>query len=252
MLKKIALATFCLTVMLASVSFADTIVGSAGNGFQTFGVVNENGIPFWDHASLDGSHQNIGYQLQNLGVGTLNYWGTPSGGYDLNFLFSQNGINNSATLQLEVAANAGINEFGWYQTGNTSALNPIFTGPNAPVMTTVFDPAASYGFYVKTASDTYFTQSSNNTGGETGYQHFAVFATNQTPGSEVYWLGMEDMSGSAFQGNCNPSAADFDYNDMIVKISTNSQTPVPEPSTYLLCGSALLALGFYRRRRRSS
>jgi opacity protein-like surface antigen len=254
-MRNLTIATLSLFALMASASFADTIVGSSGAGFQTYPVanVNENGTPYWDNTSFDGSNKNVGFQLVGLGVSPLDYWGYSNGSADTNISFSQNGLNDGATLQIEVAGNANINEFGWYQVGSPSILNPIFTGPDSPILSTTFDPSSSYGFYLKSGDVIYYTQSADNTlAGQQSTQHFAVFTTDQTPGSEAYWIGVEDLPVTSSIGACCAnSASDFDYNDMIVKISTNSPQPIPEPSTYLLCGVGLLGLGIYRRRRSS-
>jgi len=241
MLKKMILAAMCMFAFLASVSFADAVVGPGS--FYSFGSItlNENGVPYWDQKSKDGAQKNIGFQLQNLGL-SPDFYAVGGSSAPSSFYFTQNGVNDSAVMLIEIAANSGINEFGWYATGNTSTLHPIFAGSDSPITSATFDPAASYGFYLKSGSYTFFTQSGNNTGGESPYQHFALFSSNQTPGSEVYYLGMEDLPASARGIECLG-----DYNDMLVKITTN---PIPEPSTYLLLGSALVGLGFFRRRRK--
>jgi len=57
------------------------------------------------------------------------------------------------------------------------------------------------------------------------YQHFAIFEE----AAGTYWIGMEDLK----------SGSDYDYNDMIVKVSSVS---VPEPVTLLLLGFSLVGI----------
>jgi hypothetical protein len=145
---------------------------------------------------------------------------------------------------LEVAANANINEFGWYNIANPSVLHPIFTGPDSAPATDPFTPSAQYGFYLTSDGGTYYTQSSLNPVGDTNHQHFAVFEQSSTSGAEVYWLGIEDFNLSQFNG---AEGGVGDYQDMLVQISAIA---VPEPSTVaLVMSGSLLMLGLRKRRR---
>ena len=63
------------------------------------------------------------------------------------------------------------------------------------------------------------------------YQHFAIFKESDG----VYWMGMEDLK----------TGSDYDYNDMVVKIS--AVPAVPEPTTMLLLGLGLLGVAGIRR-----
>jgi hypothetical protein len=238
---------------------ADTISGTAGAAFQSWGVtnLNQNGKPYWDNPSLDGSNMNVGFFLTDAPTaplagapGALPFWGnsfnstTDTGGTpDLNFFFQTNSSVSLATMFLEVAANSNINEFGWYNTSDPSTLHPIFTGANSPLTTDPFAPSAQYGFYLKGSNGTFYTQSSLNTGG-TSQQHFTVFEQSSTNGAEVYWLGIEDLNvHDQFGGEGGAG----DYNDMLLRISA---VAVPEPSTVMLVLSgALLMLGLRRRGR---
>ena len=243
-------------------AIADTISGTAGAAFQSWTAadLNQNGKPYWDNVSLDGSNMNVGFFLVNAPTapladapGALPYWGntfdsvTDSGGTaDLNFTFQRTASFSFASLQLEEAGNADINEFGWYDTTDPSTLHPIFTGPDSAPTTNTFAPSAQYGFYLKGADGVYHTQSSLNSSDETNHQHFAVFEQSTPNGGQVYWLGMEDLGFSGLNG---AEGGMGDYNDMLVRISTQILT-VPEPSTVGLALSGTLLMLCVRRRRR--
>jgi hypothetical protein len=254
---------FAIGLFLPVSAFADTISGTAGAAFQSWTAadLNQNGAPYWDNTSLDGPNMNIGFFLTDAPTapladapGALPFWGntynsvTDSGGTpDLNFFFQKNSSFSIANLQLAVAANSNINEFGWYDISDPSVLYTIFGGSNSPPGTSdSFTPSGQYGFWLKGDDGTYYTQSSLNPSGDTSHQHFAVFEQSSTNGSEVYWLGIEDFNLSEFHG---AEGGTGDYNDMIVRISAQILT-VPEPSTVaLVLSSSLLILGLRKRRR---
>ncbi len=243
--------------------FADTISGTAGAAFQSWAStnLNQNGTPYWDNPSQDGPNKNVGFFLINAPTaqlagapGALPYWGntfnsaTDSGGTpDLNFTFDRTAAFSVANLELEVAQNANINEFGWYNVDDPSVLHPIFLGPDSAPSTDTFSPSAQYGFYLKGADGTYYTQSSLNPSGDTSHQHFVIFQGSSTPGAETYWIGIEDLSVSGLNGAEGGSG---DYNDMLVHISAEVSPAVPEPSTVaLVLGGFLFVLGLRKHRR---
>ena len=260
-IKQVVWGSVVFASLLGTVTaFADTISGTAGAGFQSWGVtnLNQNGKPYWDNLSIDGSNKNIGFFLVNAPTaplagapGAVPFWGntfnsgTDSGGTsDLNFFFKTNSASNVGSLLLELAANSHLNEFGWYDTTNPSTLHPIFVGTDAAPATDPFAPSAQYGFYLKSSNGTFFTQSSLNTGDNTNQQHFAVFQQSSTNGAEVYWIGIEDLNTTDLNGRESGAG---DYNDMLVRISA---VAVPEPSVVMLVLSGtLLMLGLRRFRR---
>jgi hypothetical protein len=211
----------------------DTVVGAGS--WQSWAASNETGTPYWAHLSDDGSQKNVGYYLTNSGFfsggssgpGAIPYYGITGGGATA-FSLTSSGASQAA-LKIEIAGNANVNVFGWYDKLNPSILNPIFSGPASAGATATFSPSASYGFYITTAEDGTFKT-------ESGEQHFAIFMS-----SDGYWLGMEDL---AFLGPTGAPKSDKDYNDMIVKVS-----PVPEPLTLLLLGTGLIGLAGLRRKK---
>jgi len=247
---------FVLGAVLSSTSaFADVPIGSAGAGWQswTASTVTTNygsGTPYWNGNSSDGNDKNVGNCLLAASYcglatapGNIPYWGNSDGSADTSLYFQGTGSQNNAALEIEIAGNAGINEFGWYQVGVADpTLHVLFNGPASAGATAIFTPTADYGFWFSGNGTTYYTQSGlNATGSDPNLQHFALF----NGGSGAYWLGMEDLNF----GKSDSQGSDKDYQDMIVKVQTVS-TPEPTAITLLVTMLApLFVIGFAARRR---
>jgi hypothetical protein len=177
---------------------------------------------------------NIGFCLAttNCGLtsppGALPYWGYSNGSADPNVYFAGNGsAGGSASLQLTIAGNADINQFGWVQTNSSGgiigSLNPLFSGLNATGQTVGFTPTAYFAFFLVGADGTYYTVSGQNPN-DPNAQHFAFF---QGPNATM-WIGSEDLP---------LASSDQDYNDLVVELQPAVFTP--EPASLVLMGTLL-------------
>ena len=257
MRREIALIyVFLLSSVAAS---ADTVSGTAGSGFQSWAYanINEDGKPYWDTPSFDGANQSIGFLLTNHSPtplpgapGAIPFWGNAyntgtdtGGGADFNFFFNKNSPSTQMMLQLEISAHATANEFGWYDVSNPSILNPIFLGSAVAGSQQNAVLPNQYGFYLRALhGGIYRTQSSLNAIGEQSHQHFSLFQESATAGSEVYWLGIEDLSLGELSGG---EGIVGDYNDMVIRLAC-----VPESSSFtsLLLASGGMLVYFLARR----
>jgi hypothetical protein len=273
---RIAFISTLSIAALAGTASADLILnGSEAFNWQTFPSTITGGSnasasrPFWDNRSMDGSgSRNIGSYLSGTYTGGVSssalpspnirpsWWGGPvaegpsagTSAMDNSLSFSASGTVRSQ-LRLEVAGYASRNELGWYRLGSPlgeELLNPIFRGPDSAGASASFDVTGDFGLYLKNATgQIFFTESfRNRTGSETDkqIQHFAIFGSSLLPGSQNYFIGVEDLA-RANTGIENVG----DYNDMVFTISA-----IPAPASALLFGVGVAALGMRHRREKTA
>jgi hypothetical protein len=247
MKKKEFLVFAAVALFLAPAAFGDIVSGTGGFQSWAVGDLNQDGTPYWDHTSWDTGLKNIGYCISGTGAcgmsgapGYIPYYGTAGGAAVSAFTFVKNSSGSQAAMQIEIAGNANFNIFGWYDVA-TNTKTQLFSGPQGAGAVSIFTPTANYGFYLQTGSGTFYTNS--GVGADSGKQHFALFQQSAVVGSEVYWMGIEDLP---------LSSSDKDYNDMVIKLNS---VGVPEPSSILGLGlgigTVLLLLGTSLRRKRA-
>ena len=258
-MRKIAVLSSVLLLVLFAGGASAALVGITGTGTAGFqgwtaaADLGQNGSPYWDGLSSDGSKKNIGYYLSGTGsyFGYLppvsnplpEYWGYTGGAADPNF-FINSATNSKVTIKLEIAGYAGTNRFGYYDVA-TGARHELFTGSDHVGDVAYIEIAggspADIGFYLEVFGSNpsnpnpkfFYTQSARNTPvAEIGKQHFALFAMNN--GS--YYVAAEDLS-----------LGDKDYNDFVVKIRP---LMVPEAGAGLMLMLGLTGLVGYRRKKR--
>jgi hypothetical protein len=111
---------------------------------------------------------------------------------------------------------------------------------NSPVNESGFG-ATNYGFYVKNATNTWFSNTALDATDGT-HQHFIIFTTPSDP--NTFYVGVTDW----FYNNGNEKYGDFQ--DLVIKV--NADAAVPEPATFALMGAGLLGLGYARFRSRKN
>ena len=73
-LRKVVWGSVVVVSLFGTVAaIADTISGTAGAAFQSLAGanLNQNGNPYWDNTSIDGSNRNVGFFLVNAPTAPL-------------------------------------------------------------------------------------------------------------------------------------------------------------------------------------
>lgn len=249
-----------LTTLVAAAAMACVpAVSLQAQYFNSTPVANRDATPFWDVISQDdGAGCNIGFVLAGpipscnfnqvspsyVAPGTPSWyghaWANPAQSFGFGF-FTSAGANLSY-----FGGVAGANPLAKLYVRDLMTNTILFTFTGA---TPAYTVAAGTYFDIGIASynplsavPNFFSYSSSTP------NQFAVFgngsfdAFSASCGSAC-WVGAEDDTRL---GN----GSDYDYNDGILKI-TGANVIVPEPSTYALMASGLLALAAVARRRKS-
>jgi hypothetical protein len=242
------------------------------------------GLYYWNNDSGDGTDANVGWCLVGSGQcamknapGRISFYATPSLTAPTDMYFTSAGHAMQLTLDLSLTAEkggGGMDFFGYYLTDSTGAQigNPtiVFNSNQASGATALLpslSPGQNYGFFIEniqgygTSSQqtdySFYMNSSANS--STGFmpagnlQHFAIFQYGAT-----YYLGTVDAAAcsGSFTVDNSPciSSSQFDYNDMVVQLSSvvgqaevGHADPVPEPAGLLPLGIIVVALAVRRR-----
>jgi hypothetical protein len=242
-------------VLVPAAAQASVIVsGTGGYGYQPVSpgfVLNENGTPFWDNKSLDGSNLNVGFFLTKTGgfsshpsspaiaATVLEFWGNAGGAADSVQKFSSGGFGVDTKLVLTVAGNAGKNKLGYRDSiGDHIIYDPAVDGKVAG-QTKTFTPVGEFAFFMENASAGYKFYSDTGIAGHTDgtQQHFALFRDTLTG---LLWIGIEDLPGTGH------GEGQGDYNDLVFSVKA---APEPASLTAFGIGAAGLVLYGWRKRR---
>jgi hypothetical protein len=147
------LFTAIAAIAMSGNSYADTLIGSAAAGWQTWAAndtqLNDNKAPYWDspwassgaYGGTNKAQKNVGFCMTSTGdcqgigsalyaPGSLSFWGKPynsatdtGGERDDKVYFKNNGKQLKATLYLNASAvPSEINEFGWFETNSDGTV----------------------------------------------------------------------------------------------------------------------------------
>lgn len=251
------------SVLLSSTVFAapftanvmNDVYASSANGIATANDEND-GIPDLHDAvnQILGTSYTANEQLDDRFV-------------EPDSIFTATGQHSVALIGLTAG---NTNTLGFYtDTGvganKTDLLGPI-SGFGIPHSGTSADPytAASFnftgdfGWYLQSNSTTYYSEADLNDG---GWDHMMTFTIPELNGqtlwidtgagafeytfTNAFLIGWEDLPYNQSTGQLG----DDDYDDMMYLVDFKPVTEVPVPMTGLMFGTALLGLGFLRRRK---
>jgi hypothetical protein len=155
-----------------------TLHSPAGQWFAA-PALGTSGAPFWNHSSLDGPQDGVGYCIYgggncNGGValdGAAKYLATNA----TSLTGSANNVTFSATgqvvMNIALQITAARDEIGWYSLSDPNVIN--WLNPDSRGGSFTFDPGGVFGFVEGNSNFTFYSQSQYGT--EDGVSHFAFF-----------------------------------------------------------------------------
>jgi hypothetical protein len=190
-------------------------------------------------------------------------------------LWTTGGVGiSSATMIIEIAGLANVNNFGIYDSNNTNNKAQLFSGPAtagskvaftfgsyaggnnlAVVNMNTFSSilynfnSSVFGFYFNNGTQSFYSDTAKNSD---SYDHMVAYGSQggkvKLPGNLDYtpWLENEFVLG--FEDTVR--GGDYDYNDLVLMVE--SVAPVPEPGTMMLLGAGFLGLAIYGKRRKNA
>jgi hypothetical protein len=151
-------------------------VNAPGGVFSsvTAGLVNEDGTPFWDHLSQDGTDMNIGYQLLSGPYATgLQYLANPDDSAVSSVTFTS---YSDVTISFLGGITVNTDSLGWYSLSDPTTLHPLFTSDSSIDDSVIISPGGEFALYSTDGwGQTYSSVAASNVGDSTTQQHFAFF-----------------------------------------------------------------------------
>jgi hypothetical protein len=156
----------------------------------------------------------------------------------------------SGKLVIELAGYAPNNAFGIYKKGSPGVQQQLFAGTAVAGNTASINVDAlgwyEFGFYIRNIAQNFIWYSDATLNAAGQKDHFVTFkgaaspapaTTGITLGANDYLIGIEDLN-----------LGDWDYNDMVVKVSLVPRVP-DTGATVALMGLGLAGLAILRRRK---
>lgn len=183
----------------------------------------------------NGSEQSLQTVFNNNGLGYINVQSDAQQLDDSQDSYWTKAGNTSASLIIEIAGYKNNNSFGIFDAANPNNRQQIFAGAANAGASASFTPLYNvFGFYLQNTVNgnfTWFSDSSLNAGGQK--DHMVAYGA----GNSSYILAWEDLN-----------LGDWDYQDMVVRVSNVKNVP-DAGSTLVLLGAGMSVFGFLRRRK---
>jgi hypothetical protein len=253
--------------------FPGSTLGTASAPTYGGGPATTTQGPYWNNASGDGPAANVGWCLAGGGnctlfdgsPGAIPFYGGANGSAITDMSFSGDHGRITATLETSMTSQRTNDTFGYYTidpaTGTILQTFALLSASSAPgTQSVTFTPSTpDYGFYIENTQGNpadpstfpseyfFYTDASFNnvllTPNPTdNLQHLAIFNTANT-----FYIGAVDTRAcSADVTSSCLSLADFDYQDMVVKLTVVT----PEPASFALLGLSLALLAATLRKSR--